>query len=133
MAIFEIIQDTGIEDSEWSPPTFKDCLKTDINLTFFNENEFAEWHDVDGKKVLIVMNEDGIRKREPVKQSSLKQTYDTGLYNARIVMFIRTKDYGPLPPLGKPITIDKKRHFNILRCTEQGGVYRMELERVRQK
>ena len=56
MALFELDQEFGTgPEEEWKPPTFKDCAAADIDLAFFQENEHAEWHTVDGKKALIIL------------------------------------------------------------------------------
>ena len=55
MALFELKQDTGSgAAAPWAPPTFKDCVAADIDAAFFEENEHADRHTVDGKDVLIV-------------------------------------------------------------------------------
>ena len=47
------------------------------------------------------------------------------------LLFVKQKDYGPMPKSGKQITLDKKRIYNIKSCSLKAGMYRMELERVR--
>ena len=55
MALFELKQDTGSgAAAPWAPPTFKDCVAADICAAFFEEDEHADRHTVDGKDVLIV-------------------------------------------------------------------------------
>ncbi len=128
MALLELDQSFEPPSEEWTPPTFKDCLKADLELTFFNANEFAESHNVDGKNVLVVIQEDGTRERDPRED----QSYDNRLYKGWMVLHIRREDYGPLPPVDKKIRIDNRR-FQIKQCKEEGGVYRMELVEVRQR
>ena len=48
-----------------------------------------------------------------------------------MVLYVKQKDYGPMPKSGKQLTLDKKRLFKIKECSQKMGVYRMELERVR--
>ena len=112
MALFELDQEFGTgPEEEWKPPTFKDCAAADIDLAFFQENEHAEWHTVDGKKALII------------------------LYTSQTVLYIRAADYGPKPKVGKHLVLDKgtkTRTFSILTCEDQAGVYRMTMERTRQ-
>lgn len=48
MALFDFEQHFGEDPpKEWKRPTFKDCAAVDIKAVFFNENEFAERHNVD--------------------------------------------------------------------------------------
>ena len=64
MALFELNQDYGPKPGEeWSAPTFKDCAAADLELTFFEENEHAEWHTVDEKKVLSFLKNQGWKER----------------------------------------------------------------------
>ena len=38
--------------------SFKDQLEKDFDSTFFNMNEFAELHNIDGKEVPVVVDND---------------------------------------------------------------------------
>ena len=63
MALFELKQDYGNEaEGLPPPPTFKDCAAADIDTVFFNGNEHADRHIIDGKDVLVVIVEGGTRK-----------------------------------------------------------------------
>lgn len=130
MALFEP------DMSGWERPTFKDCVKADIDLAFFNMDEHAEMHIVDGKSVPIVLEEDLLKRHSAHWEAGAKQNFDTGLYNAQTIMFIRVEDYGPKPKIGKELVLDAgtdhKRTFVIRLCEEESGVYRMTMERVRQ-
>lgn len=56
MALFELKQDTGSEAAApWAPPTFKACVAADIDAAFFEENEHADRHTVDGKDVDLIL------------------------------------------------------------------------------
>ena len=78
MALFELKQDTGSEAAApWAPPTFKDCVAADIDAAFFEENEHADRHTVDGKDVLIVLEDDD--SPQTVDFSLIVCAYDTGL------------------------------------------------------
>lgn len=134
----EIIEHYGEpkEEHQWKRPTFKDCVAADIDLAFFNEDEHADWHDVDGKRVLVVIIEEDLREHSSHWEAGAKQNFDTGLYDAHIILYIRIKDYGPKPKIGKHIVLDAdtkhKRTFEIVLCREEAGVYRMTLKRIRQ-
>lgn len=53
------------------------------------------------------------------------------MYKADLLLYVKRKDYGPMPQNGKLITLDKKRNYRIKSCSLKAGVYRMELERIR--
>lgn len=122
----------GSGGQAWKRPTFKDCAAADIDLAFFNMDEFAEMHDIDGKDMMVVYEEDGLKEHASHWEYGTKQSLDTGLYNADAILYIRIKDYGPKPKVGKRLVMDKKRTYSIEACEEEAGVYRMTLERVRQ-
>ena len=42
---------------------FKDMVAADIDQVILNEEEFADWHDLNGTKCLCVVSDDATRKR----------------------------------------------------------------------
>jgi len=137
MALFELEQIYGEEaGQDYTPPTFKDCVAADIDLAFFNGNEHADLHKVDGTEYLVIVEEEDVREHSAHWEAGAKQNFDTGLYNAHTILFIRVKDYGPRPKIGKYLVLDEgtdhKRSYKIVHCEEDCGVYRMTMERVRQ-
>lgn len=130
MALFELKQDTGSgAAAPWAPPTFKDCVAADIDAAFFEENEHADRHTVDGKDVLIVLEDDDLREHSAHWEAGAKQNFDTGLYTAHTILYIRVEDYGPKPKIGKQLVLDKgtksQRTYTINLCQEESGVYRI--------
>lgn len=137
MALFELNQEYGtVLDEEWKAPTFKECAAADIDLTFFEQDEHAEWHTVDGKKALVIVEDQRLKERSAHWEAGAKQNFDTGLYTAHTVLYIRVADYGPKPKIGKHLVLDKgekmQRTYSILNCEEEAGVYRISMERTRQ-
>lgn len=136
MALFELKQEYGTQASPWTPPTFKDCVAADIDLTFFEQDEHAEWRTVDGKKALVILEDVALKERQAHWEAGAKQNFDTGLYTARTTLFIRVVDYGPKPKIGKPLVMDKgtniQRSYSIINCEEEAGIYRITMERTRQ-
>ena len=136
MALFELKQDYGPEVKPFAPPTFKDCVAADIDLTFFEQDEHAELRTVDGKKALVILEDVALKERQAHWEAGAKQNFDTGLYTARSTLFIRVADYGPKPKIGKPLVMDKgtdvQRTYSIINCDEEAGIYRITMERTRQ-
>lgn len=137
MALFELDQEYGTEPpKEWKPPTFKDCAAADVNMVFFNASEHADLHTVDGKEMLVVLEDHVLKERSSHWEAGAKQNFDTGLYKAGMVLYVKTEDYGPKPMVGKKLVMDKgtdcQRTYSIATCEEECGVYRMTLERTRQ-
>lgn len=137
MALFELKQEYGTEPGKhWEKPTFKDCARADIDFAFFEQDEHAEWHTVDGEKALVILEDQGLKERNAHWEAGAKQNFDTGLYTAYTVLYIRVADYGPKPKIGKRLLLDKgekmQRTYSILACEEEDGVYRISMERTRQ-
>ena len=112
MALFdvELIQHYENEEPEWTPPTFKDCAAADIDLTFFNNNEHAALHHIDDKKdVLVIFEESDLRQHNAHWEGGAKQNFDTGLYQAHAILYIRVSDYGPKPKVGKLLVMQRGR------------------------
>ncbi len=134
--LFDLIQDYENAGKEWKPPTFRDCVEKDIDLAFFNGDEHADWHIVDGKKALVIIEEEDLREHSAHWEAGAKQNFDTGLYTAHTILYVRVEDYGPKPKIGKELVLDAgtdhKRSYRIKLCNEEEGLYRMTLERTRQ-
>ena len=129
MALFELTRDHA-------PPTFRDCVASDIDSTFFNQLEHAQWRTVDGKEALVVLEDASLTERKAHWEAGVKQNFDTGLYMAGTILYIRSADYGPKPKVGKQLVMDRgterQRTYSILSCEEEAGVYRITMERTRQ-
>lgn len=117
-------------------PTFRDCVASDIDSTFFNQSEHAQWRTVDGKRVLVVLEDVSLTERRAHWEAGVKQNFDIGLYMSCTILYIRTGDYGPKPKVGKQLVLDRgtdqQRTYTIIGCEEEAGVYRMTMERTRQ-
>lgn len=137
MPLFDLEQHFGEDPpEEWKRQTFKDCAAADINLAFFNESEHAERHTVDGEEALIILEDFDMREHSAHWEAGAKQNFDTGLYTDYSILYIRVSDYGDMPQVGNIVTIDEdtenERLYEVKSCEDEGGVYRMILERTRQ-
>ena len=136
MALFELDQKYEGEEPEWKIPTFKECVESDVDEVFFNEDEHADIHTVDGKKVLVVLETSTLQEHSAHWEAGAKQNFDTGHYTAHTILYIKVSDYGPRPKIGKQLVMDQgtkeQRTFTILKCEDEAGVYRMTMERTRQ-
>lgn len=136
MALFELKQEYSGAEGTAPPLTFKDCAAADIDAAFFEQDEHADWHTVDGKDALVIVDDQRLKEHSAHWEAGAKQNFDTGLYKAHTILYIRTEDYGPKPKVGKPLVMDAgtdhKRTFDIMKCEEECGVFRMTLQRTRQ-
>ena len=76
--------------------TFKDCVMEDIERVFFDLTEFGEEHLVDGKKAVVVLEDDDTREHNSHWEAGAKQNFDTGLYSAQMILYIK-KAMAPSP------------------------------------
>lgn len=129
--MLDVDQNYGEPDTPKPLPTFKDYVAQDVETVFFNPNEFAEERYIDDKRMLCITQHPGVNERAAHWEGGAKQSFDQGMYKADLLLFVKQKDYGPMPKNGKQITLDKKRDYKIKSCSLKAGVYRMELERVR--
>lgn len=130
-ALFDLEQDYENAEPQ-KKRTFKDFASADISAVFFNGDEHADLHNVDGKDVLVILEKDGVRDHSAHWEAGAKQNFDTGLYNRHVILYVRVEDYGPKPKQGKLLMLDKKLMYLIQKCDEESGVYRMTMERTRQ-
>jgi hypothetical protein len=130
-ALFDLVQHYENAEEE-AKRTFKDFAASDINTVFFNGNEHADLHNVDGKDVLVILEDSDVRDHSAHWEAGAKQNFDTGLYNLHMTIYIRVDDYGAKPKQGKLLVLDKNKTYSIRTCDDEGGVYRMVIERVRQ-
>lgn len=103
-------------------PTFKELLRQDVKTVFLNPVEFGEEHMVNGKKMLIIIDDNELTEREKRIQSHMD-----GIYKKQTLIFVSALDYGPLPGPGKPVVIDNI-HFIVTDSMNEGGVYSIHLE-----
>ena len=53
------------------------------------------------------MDDQRLKEHNSHWEAGAKQNFDTGLYTASTVLYIRVKDYGPKPKIGKHLVMDK--------------------------
>ena len=130
--MLDVDQNYGAPETPKPLPTFKDCVAQDVQTVFFNLNEFAEERYIDDKGLIpCITQHPGVTERAAHWEGGTKQSFDQGMYKADLLLYVKQKDYGPMPQNGKLITLDKKRDYRIKSCSLKAGVYRMELERIR--
>ena len=133
---FDLDQHYGNPPEERKRLTFKDCAHNDIFDTFLNTDEHAEVHTVDGKEMKVILEDNRIQIHSSHWEGGAKQNFDTGLYDALVIIYIAVEDYGPKPKSGRLIVLDKgtdrQRTYVIKTCEEEDGFYRMTVDRVRQ-
>lgn len=103
-------------------PSFKELLRSDVKNVFLNPSEFGEEHIVDGKKMLIIIDDNELAEREKRIQSHMD-----GIYKKQMLVYVSALDFGPLPKQGKSCFIDGIK-FIVADSINEGGIYSLQLE-----
>ena len=106
--------------------TVKEHWLDDIEHAFFDTDEFADTHTVNGEKMPCVIDNFEMIDRER-KYKPYKFDHSDGIYTKQILMFVRASDFGPLPAIGRRITVDKKNYI-VTDAINEGGAYSLTLE-----
>lgn len=107
--------------------SFKEILNQDIENVFLNTLEFADIHNVDGKDMPVQIDDNEVIEREKKERSHMD-----GLYVKQKLIYVKAKDFGPLPAIGRQIMLDGKRYL-ITDSTDEYGLYTITLEGNRSK
>lgn len=104
--------------------TLKDIIRDDIEDVFFDLDEFAEMHSVNGKQMAILIDANELTER--VKKERVGQHFD-GAYRAGTLIYVKAEEYGSRPKVGSVVTLDGK-NYRVTDAAEEGGVYSITLE-----
>ncbi|MGZ0084577.1 hypothetical protein ACWNXI_03075 [Caldibacillus thermoamylovorans] len=99
---------------------FKTYTERDLS-SFFNINEFADYHDIDGQQVLSIIDSDqfGERPRDPADLYRITG----GIYQAAIVVYVKAADYAK-PVVGQQIYVDGEDYY-VTAVAEEAGVLKI--------
>lgn len=79
---------------------FKEMLARDIRGVFLDGNEFADWHTVEGKRILAVTDPDALKELK----ASIDLAESTLLFQAAV------EDLPPRRPAGQVLNFDGKEY-----------------------
>lgn len=102
--------------------TFKEVIRADISNVFVNTDEFAVTHNVNGKDIPIITDNNELIDREKKAKSNMD-----GVNVKTTLIYVKARDFGPLPPVGYAITIDGMS-YRVMDATNEDGVYSIHLE-----
>ena len=100
---------------------FKDQVAKDITAVFMDLDEFGEVHEVEGKEITIVIDDDALITR---KGSEL------GVAESSLLIFARCEDLPERKAPGSAINIDG-REYIVDDWTESSGVAQIALSQNR--
>lgn len=108
--------------------TFKDAYKDDLGNAFFDVEEFAEIHTIDGEEyaaVLIEMKNENAKMSYGSTRSTLNPK-ETAIGRVKYVIYFREEDARRKFMQNAVVNLDGKKFF-IHDIQRQNGVYRMEI------
>ena len=116
----------AIHDLYARDKTFLDYLAHDLDddAVWFNNSEFARFHDVNGKKILSIFTTDTKNKKLDI---TIDGRTPEGISKGSGVLFVRAKDFKGDVKLGK-IKIDGKSYVVAEAHLIQDQVWRITLE-----
>lgn len=101
--------------------SFKEQLEKDFDSTFFNTNEFAEMHSINGKMIPVVVD------NEKIIELSLGKLADTdGIFANAIMFFVQKKDLDSEPVAGQHMQFDGE-YYPVSDVLEDSGGYTIVL------
>ncbi|QOT12965.1 hypothetical protein JNUCC32_13465 [Paenibacillus sp. JNUCC32] len=103
---------------------FQEQLERDARNVFLNPEEFGTPHIVNGREMIIVIDEDQLQHRK----SSASNPTD-GVYNASLLFYALKTDFEKRPITDSSIRIDD-RNFKVADVQEDEVMYTITLKRV---
>ena len=109
-------------------PTFKELLKADVHNIFLNPAEFRERHRVNGKIMVIVLDDMENIEREKKMKSNMD-----GIYTRQLLFYVAADDFGePLPGQDTYLQLDGGT-YKVVDATDECGIYAITLEANRSR
>jgi hypothetical protein len=102
--------------------SFKDMIQNDLNTVFFNLDEFAEHHRVEGKKIAVVVDSDQLNK--------LKKGQILGIIEADMLIMGREADFPANLEPGRLLNVDG-RELLIVNSGKDMGLVEVALRQNR--
>lgn len=106
--------------------TFKEQIAKDNSDVFMNFDEFADYHTINGKQMLCLVDNNELIDREKRYQYK-RSLYADGVYLKELLVYVKAEDFGPLPAIGRVCTFDKKSYL-ISDAINEDGIYSLCLE-----
>lgn len=106
--------------------TFKEQIALDNTQVFMNDDEFGEIHNVNGKDMSVIIDNNELVDREKRYQYR-HSLYADGVYLKELLIYVKASDFGKLPAVGRVITFDSKSYI-VSDAINEDGIYSLCLE-----
>ena len=101
----------------------KDDVAADIDEIFMDSEDFAEEHNIDGKSLLVILENETYKERSKRQSSSYE-----GFYGEVCILHVRESELGYMPVQGQRIVLDGK-YFMVESCSNHCGILEISLIR----
>lgn len=108
--------------------SFRDQIECDLS-TFINLDEFAEVHNVDGKDMPIIIDNDLLEEKR-LKYGGQDFFKGEGLFRGEVLFHVAKQEFDKKPVVDKIMRLDNNI-YKIIEVTETEGMYTITLERNR--
>lgn len=98
---------------------FKEIAYNDIRNVFINPEEFGELHELNGKRMMVIVDTNEVEARG---KKQFEHSRIDGVYENNMLIYVSRKDFGRQPGHGIGITFDGKT-YRVNDCRDEGGVY----------
>ena len=98
--------------------TLKEQMARDLESVFFNLDKFGSEHEIDGRTVTVIVDEDELTQRRIQSGGALKEA---GLYDCDILFFARENDLAP-PPVDSILRFDGRLYMVTTSGVQDGMV-----------
>lgn len=109
------------------PLDFKMAVHKDVKTVFLNPAEFGERHRVNGKIMVIVLDDLENIEREKKMKSNMD-----GIYARQVLFYVAADDFGPLPGQDSYLNLDGAA-YKVVDATDECGIYAITLEANRSR
>lgn len=106
--------------------TFKEQIAKDNRTVFMNIDEFGDIHNVNGKDMTVLIDNNELVDREKRYQYR-HSLYADGVYLKELLIYVHAEDFGPLPSIGRIVTFDNKTYI-VSDAINEDGIYSLCLE-----
>ncbi|SHN77278.1 hypothetical protein [Desulfitobacterium chlororespirans] len=102
--------------------SFKDFVRSDLN-TFFNADELAELHTLDGVEMMAIVDSDGFE--EFSGRSVEIENAMQGIFTSSVTLFVKSSDYEK-PNVGYRLKLDGEYYY-VTGASEAAGLVKINL------
>ncbi len=103
--------------------SFKEIIRQDNKNVFLNPKEFGEIHNVGGKDLLVIIDENEQIERD----KRYKNTLAEGLFKKQFLFYVLLEDIGFMPAPGRALTFDGKS-YTVTDSTNEAGLLSVSME-----